>query len=145
MSVVPQQDTRRATSHVNKEHVMEKKDAITWFEIPAADLGRATRFYETVLGVEMKPEQMGPHKMAIFPYANPGVGGCLTAGDGNQPAEHGNLVYLNAGASLKAALGRVERAGGRISLGQTALPDGLGFFAHIIDTEGNRVGLHALA
>lgn len=27
----------------------------------------------------------------------------------------------------------------------TELPDGLGCFAHIIDTEGNRVGLHAEA
>ena len=124
---------------------MQKKDAITWFEIPAADLARATRFYETVLGVEMKQEEMGPQKMALFPYEAPGVGGCITAGDGNQPAGHGNLVYLNAGASLKAALGRVERAGGRISLEQTELPDGMGYFAHVIDTEGNRVGLHALA
>jgi predicted enzyme related to lactoylglutathione lyase len=124
---------------------MERKDAITWFEIPAKDLARATRFYETVLGAELKQEQMGPQKMALFPYHAPGVGGCITAGDGNQPSAHGNLVYLQAGASLKTALGRVERAGGRISLGETALPDGMGFFAHIIDTEGNRVGLHALA
>jgi len=141
----PRQDCWCATLHVNKEHLMEKKDAITWFEIPATDLARAARFYETVLGVEMKLEEIGPQKMALFPYAAPGVGGCVTAGDGNQPAAHGNLVYLSAGPSLKAALGRVERAGGRISLGQTELPDAMGFFAHIIDSEGNRVGLHALA
>jgi predicted enzyme related to lactoylglutathione lyase len=124
---------------------MQKRDAITWFEIPAADLGRAKRFYETVLGVELKNEQMGPQKMALFPYETPGIGGCITAGDGNQPSGQGSLVYLQAGSSLNAALGRVERAGGRISLGQTELPDGMGFFAHILDTEGNRVGLHALA
>jgi len=120
---------------------MQKKDAITWFEIPATDLDRAARFYETVLGVEMKREQMGPQRMAVFPYEMPGVGGCIAAGDGNRPADHGNLLYLGAGASLKAALGRVERAGGRIVLGQTELPDGMGLFAHIVDTEGNRVGL----
>jgi len=124
---------------------MEKRDAISWFEIPAADLGRATRFYEAVLGVALKADQMGPHKMAIFPYETPGVGGCIIAGDDNEPATRGNLIYLYAGDSLKGALARVERAGGRISLGATELPDGMGCFAHIIDTEGNRVGLHALA
>jgi len=128
-----------------KENAMEKKDAISWFEIPATDLARAARFYETVLGVEMKRGQMGPTQMALFPYEQPGVGGCLAVGDGNQPSLQGNLVYLQAGTSLKTALGRVDRAGGRIALGQTELPDGMGCFAHIIDTEGNRVGLHALA
>ena len=37
-----------------------------------------------------------------------------------------------------------RRAGGKVALPKTALPEGLGFFAHIIDSEGNRVGLHAL-
>jgi predicted enzyme related to lactoylglutathione lyase len=39
----------------------------------------------------------------------------------------------------------VEKAGGRITLARTALPEGMGFFAHFVDCEGNRVGLHALA
>ena len=124
---------------------MQKKDAISWFEIPAIDLKRATRFYEAVLGVEMKREQMGPQETAIFPYEAPGVGGCIAAGEGFLPSDRGNLVYLYAGASLKGALGRVASAGGRVALGQTELPDGLGCFAHIIDTEGNKVGLHAAA
>jgi predicted enzyme related to lactoylglutathione lyase len=38
----------------------------------------------------------------------------------------------------------VEPAGGKISLPRTALPEGMGFYAHILDTEGNRVGLHAI-
>ena len=29
------------------------KNAINWFEIPAADFGRATKFYATILGVEL--------------------------------------------------------------------------------------------
>lgn len=124
---------------------MQARDAITWFEIPARDLDRATHFYETVLGVEMRRQQMGPQRMAIFPYAMPGVGGCVAAGDGNQPSEHGNLVYLDAGSSLKVVLGRVERAGGRVVSGEIPLPDGMGVFAHVVDTEGNRVGLHAQA
>ena len=124
---------------------MDYKDALTWFEIPATDLGRAARFYETVLGATLRREEMGPQQMAVFPYVEPGVGGCLAAGQGQRPSSDGAVIYLYAGANLQAALGRVEGAGGRIALGATALPEAMGFFAHIIDTEGNRVGLHALA
>jgi predicted enzyme related to lactoylglutathione lyase len=53
-------------------------------------------------------------------------------------------VYLNADPALDEVLARVERAGGRICHPRTALPDGMGFFANIVDTEGNRVGLHAM-
>jgi predicted enzyme related to lactoylglutathione lyase len=36
-------------------------------------------------------------------------------------------------------------AGGRISTPRVDLPEGMGSFVHLIDSEGNRIGLHALA
>jgi predicted enzyme related to lactoylglutathione lyase len=39
----------------------------------------------------------------------------------------------------------VARAAGQVVTPKVALPEGMGFFAHIADTEGNVVGLHALA
>lgn len=57
----------------------------------------------------------------------------------------GALVYLHAGTSLDAALQRVEDAGGQVLMGKVALPEGLGFMAHMRDVDGNRVGLHAYA
>ena len=122
---------------------MQSKDALSWFEIPAADLPRATRFYEAVLGRELKPETMGPMRLAIFAYEQPGVGGCLIAGDGYRPAASGTVVYLSVDA-VDGALERAKSAGGTVALPKTSLPEGMGSFAHIIDTEGNRVGLHAL-
>jgi len=122
---------------------MQTKDAISWFEIPAADLSRATRFYETVLARKLKSETMGQQRLSVFAYEEPGVGGCLIAGEGQKPAVGGTVVYLCVD-SLDEALERVGRASGKIVLPKTALPEGLGFFAHIIDSEGNRVGLHAL-
>ena len=62
-----------------------------------------------------------------------------------QPGTGGTLVYLDASPSLDAALARVIRAGGQIALARQALPPGMGFFSHIVDLDGNRVGLHALA
>ena len=41
-------------------------------------------------------------------------------------------------------LARVEAAGGQIVAPKSALPPGMGFIAHLRDTEGNEVGLHSL-
>ena len=121
--------------------------AANWFEIPARDIGRAQRFYETLLNTKLRRETMGPHTMAIFPYGEGGAGGCLMDGEGMAPAagHSGALVYLNAAPSLDAVLGRLGAAGGRLVTPKVTLPQGMGAFAHIEDSEGNRVGLHAPA
>ena len=120
--------------------------AIDWFEIPVTDLDCAQAFYEKLLGATLRREAMGPMTLVLFPYTEPGVGGCLLSGAGApQPSQQGALVYLNAGPSLDAVLARVEAAGGRIATPKVTLPGDMGCFAHVADTEGNRVGLHAPA
>lgn len=123
------------------------RNAANWFEIPAANLERAQRFYETVLGSGLKREVMGSEQMAIFPTdGDNAVAGCLNLGaEGVAPSRSGTRVYLDAGASIDAVLGRVAGAGGRVHTPKTQLPEGMGFFAHIEDCEGNIVGLHAMA
>jgi uncharacterized protein len=125
--------------------------AVTWFEIGCSDLARAESFYGAVLGCKMdRREPMGPSTGSIFPYQTSpsNIGGCLMQGISSpRPVAGGGgtLVYLDASPSLGAALARVTPAGGSIALPTQALPEGRGFFAHIIDLDGNRVGLHALA
>ncbi|WP_431098996.1 VOC family protein [Polaromonas aquatica] len=127
------------------------KNAISWFEIPSAQLDKAQAFYEAVLTCKLRREPMGPSEGAVFPYQEgqgeeAGVGGALISGPtAGTPAAAGTLVYLDASPSLDAALARAVKAGGKIALPRQALPPGLGFFAHILDLDGNRVGLHALA
>ncbi|MFO1329930.1 MAG: VOC family protein [Rubrivivax sp.] len=122
------------------------RHAVTWFEIPVRDLPRAQGFYEAVLATTLKRETMGSEQMAIFPADEAGVAGCLNIGaEGVAPSPAGTRVYLDAAPSIDAALGRVAAAGGRITTPKTALPPGMGFFAHVADTEGNVVGLHAPA
>lgn len=123
------------------------KNAITWFEIPSAQLDKAQAFYEAVLECKMRREPMGPSEGAVFPHeAEEGVGGAILAGPtAPAPASGGTLIYLDASPSLDAALARAVKAGGKVALPRQALPPGLGFFAHITDLDGNRVGLHALA
>jgi predicted enzyme related to lactoylglutathione lyase len=118
-------------------------NAIHWFEIPARDLDRAQAFYETLLGAPLRREAMGPQTtLAVFPYQEPGTGGCLMHAPGMEPAAGGTLVYLGV-ADLDAALGRLPAARGQLLTPKVTLPDGMGVFAHIEDSEGNRVGLHA--
>ena len=59
---------------------MQKQNAISWFEIPVADMDRAQAFYETVLGCKMRREPMGPSEGAVFPYEGEGVGGARRGG-----------------------------------------------------------------
>jgi len=123
-------------------------NAISWFEIPTVQLDRAQAFYESVLGRPMRRETMGPSQGAVFAYdrAAAGVGGALMMGPSAPAlATGGTLVYLDASPALDAALARVVVAGGQVVLPRQALPPGMGFFAHITDLDGNRVGLHALA
>ncbi len=122
------------------------RNAVNWFEIPATELDRAQRFYESVLATSLRREQMGDEQLAVFPYEQPGAGGCLQrASHPVAPSRDGTRVYLDASPSLDAALKRTVAAGGRITTPKVALPPGMGFFAHIEDSEGNVVGLHAMA
>lgn len=120
-------------------------NALNWFEIPAADLNRATSYYETLLGKPLRRESSCGMPMSIFPYdEKAGVGGCVVAGEGCVPGSAGTVVYLDASPSIDAVLARNAAAGGEIAVTKTALPEGMGYFAQLIDTEGNRVGIHSL-
>ena len=120
-------------------------DAISWFEIPVRDLDRAQRFYETVLDRKLARETMGEERLAIFPAGEGRTQGCINIGPQPvAPSTSGTRVYLDASPSIDAALSRVADAGGKVVVRKTALPSGMGYWAHMSDTEGNIVGLHAM-
>ncbi|WGT65054.1 VOC family protein [Variovorax paradoxus] len=122
------------------------QNAISWFEIPVADIDRAQAFYETVLGRQLRRQDFGGETLAVFPYDDPATGGALQAGaNASAHAGSGIRIYLDCMPSIDAVLARIEAAGGRIVAPKSALPEGMGFIAHMRDTEGNEVGLHALA
>ena len=116
--------------------------AINWFEIFVADLDRATRFYETMLGVPLHRETFAGTPMAIFAGGQDVVGGALVQDPQRKPSAEGPLVYLNAAGKLDAVLGRVASARGSVLLPKTDIGDP-GFIAIVQDSEGNRVGLHS--
>jgi uncharacterized protein len=122
--------------------------AINWFDIPVTDMGRAMKFYEAATGSKLRREAMGApgEEMAFFELdSQEAVGGSLVGGPHAKPSELGTTVYLNAAPSIDAWIKRAETAGAKVLTPKTELPPGMGYMAHILDTEGNRVGLHAMA
>jgi predicted enzyme related to lactoylglutathione lyase len=119
--------------------------AVTWFEIPTLDFDRARRFYGEIFETTLREEAFGAARIALFPYERPGIGGCLDEGSASRPSAEGTIVYLDASGRLDRTLERAVAAGGRSAAPKVALPAGMGYVAHIIDSEGNRVGLHATA
>jgi predicted enzyme related to lactoylglutathione lyase len=121
----------------------ERKNVAVWFEIPATDFDRAAGFYETLFSQKLKRENFGPQRMAVFPYERPGVSGAVMEAPQLAGKDTGTVVYLNCDGRLSEIVGRVEKAGGKLLTPKIDLPDGMGAFLHIRDSEGNRVGLHA--
>jgi uncharacterized protein len=119
----------------------EQQNAAVWFEIPAANFDRAAKFYETIFGGTLKREKYGEARMGVFPYARPGVGGCVMEAAHLAGKDAGTVVYLNCEGRLGEVSGRVEKAGGKLLTPKIDLPEGMGSFFHMRDSEGNRVGL----
>ena len=123
------------------------KNAISWFEIPATDLARATKFYETIFGVALSPLDIPNIKMRMFPIDDMmGVGGAVVDSGGfHKPSTtDGPLIYLNGNPDVQNILDKVEAAGGSIMVPKTEISPEYGNMAVIIDTEGNRIGLHSI-
>ena len=126
------------------EQQQNRNSVAVWFEIPSADFARAVAFYQAIMRTELHQETVSDTKLAVFPYERPAISGAVVSGAQYRPGADGATVYLNCDGKLDAVLARVPEAGGRVLTPATELPEGMGRFAHILDTEGNRVGLHAV-
>jgi predicted enzyme related to lactoylglutathione lyase len=123
--------------------------AINWFEIPVTDFDRAKKFYETILGYSMKEQRSGDTRMAFFDYdrIEDGRGGAIVYDpEFYTPAANGPLIFLNCEPDIQKVLDRVVSAGGSIIQNKTevSLTQDIGFWALILDSEGNRIALHAM-
>jgi len=123
------------------------RNTIYWVEIPATNLDRARKFYETIFNIEMIPVYMPRGKYCIFPV-NPnalGAGGAIIEGEDYYPSDKGRVVYLDRDEDLDIPLSKVEAAGGKIV--HPKIKNGangeFGFIAQFIDSEGNKMGLHS--
>jgi len=130
------------------EIYLKMKNAISWFEIPATDLSRAQKFYETIFEISLTAFDMPNIKMRMFPLDDmmTGVGGAVVDSGGfHKPsATDGPLIYLNGNPDLQNILDKIEGAGGKIMVPKTQISPEYGYMAVFIDTEGNRIALHSV-
>lgn len=121
-------------------------NALNWFEIPAIDIDRAKKFYDAIFGIDMVvlPEMMGM-KMAGFPMemGSGKASGGLAQSQMHKPSADGAIIYLNANPSIQAVIDRIEPAGGKVVMPRTQISPEIGYMAFFMDTEGNKIGLHA--
>lgn len=126
---------------------MEARNPVNWFEIYVDNIGRAQKFYETVLSKQMMelpmPEGMDD-KMVAFPWSEGGVNatGALVQSKHMKAGGNSTLVYFQTEDCL-AEQYRVEKAGGKVIHPKFSIGEH-GFCALCMDTEGNMFGLHSL-
>ncbi len=116
---------------------------ISLFEIPASDISRAISFYEEILSIDIEQMDVDGMKMGIFPTEDQPVPGILIETEGYAPSADGSVLYFNAKSELQSVLDKVEKNGGEIILPKTMHADESGYFAIILDSEGNKIGLNA--
>jgi predicted enzyme related to lactoylglutathione lyase len=120
-------------------------NALNWFEISVNVIARAKKFYEEVFSIKMDESEMMGMKMAFFPADMMGgkVGGGLVQGPYHKPSADGAKIYLNGNPDLDVALGKIDAAGGKVTMPKMKISDEIGFMANFMDTEGNGMALHS--
>jgi predicted enzyme related to lactoylglutathione lyase len=121
------------------------ENALNWFEISVSDIARAKKFYEEIFSIEMQEQDAMGMKMAFFPADSMAgkAGGGIVEGPYHKPSADGVKIYLNGNPDLDIALGKVEAAGGQVTMPKTKISDEIGYMAFFTDTEGNGVALHS--
>ena len=111
--------------------------SLCWFEIPAANPNRATKFYRTMFGWKIQPFPAMPD------YSHIDTGGSDASPDGavmkRMHPGHTFTPYFFV-ASVTRAMAKVKKLGGKICRLKTAVPH-MGYFAICEDTEKNSFAL----
>jgi predicted enzyme related to lactoylglutathione lyase len=118
---------------------------IVWVDIPVSDLDRAIRFYSAVIGEQITKEGGPGFAFGLLPHSGGDVGGCLYLPEAdNAPSKVGPLIYLNAEGRLNQAVEAVTANGGLVLQAIHEIGPH-GFCAIVLDSEGNRIAIHAPA
>jgi len=116
-------------------------DRVVWFDLPVADLERASRFYGAVLDIKVHQEKAGSFSFAVLEHGPDGNGGCLIP-NAKDVSAAGILVYMSVEGRIHDAVRQAEKHGGRVLKAiETIGPHGVR--AIVLDSEGNRIALHS--
>ena len=121
-----------------KPHISQIPASVCWFEVPADDLNRAKKFYQSMFGWKF-----ATLPTAINDYWHIDTGGPEASPDGGMmPRIHPQQPITNyvSVPSVSKAATKVKKLGRTVCKPKTAVP-GMGYFAICLDTEGNTFAL----
>jgi len=104
---------------------------VVHFEIPADDTSRAREFWGSLFGVQFQSYD-GPMEYHMFGNDDQSGGGLMP----RQEGQDGLVVYFPT-EDLDSSLKQVTELGGSVEGEKMPVP-GMGWFAKVRDTEGNR-------
>lgn len=112
---------------------------IVHFDVPAEDIMRAKKFYESLFEWKIEPVPGPMEYYNIFTKnqdGTPGIGG----GMGKRGAPEQKITNYIGVTNIEEYIKKVEELGGKILMPRTIIP-GFGYLSTFIDTEGNTIGL----
>ena len=121
-------------------------DKVSWFELPADDISRASQFYNDVFGwatPSMGPDAAFALTVAADDHGNPTEPGGINGGFHvrNGAADAGPVINVHV-ADIDSKLVAIERAGGHVVQPRTEVPQYGLSIALFRDTEGNVMGMY---
>jgi uncharacterized protein len=111
------------------ETMSETAGKVVWFELPAADSGRARDFYGSLFGWQFEAYEGQDYHLANE------AGGAIQGASG----QTGLIVYFGT-SDIDASIKQVQTLGGEA--GDRQEIPGIGSYALCTDTEGNSFGLY---
>jgi predicted enzyme related to lactoylglutathione lyase len=115
---------------------------LKYLEIPVTDLGRASSFYKSIFDIDIFIAEMLGYSIGFFRKNGADLWVAIAYGKNYFPSDKGGLAYLNAGMDVQLVLDKVIIHGGAIITPKTLVSDEIGYMGIIMDTEGNRIGIH---
>ena len=115
---------------------------IGYFQIPADDVGRAKRFYQSLFGWKIEPNTVLPEKSLQWQDITTGQAeeGMMNQGGIYKRMNPGPIMNFVIVEDFDTVIARVEKLGGTIVMPKNAIKT-VGIVAVIKDTEGNILGL----
>ena len=122
----------------------EDRNPVGWFEIYVQDMERARAFYQKTFETTLERLESSGVELWAFPmkHESPGCAGALVKMAGKDSGVGGTIIYFPV-PDCAVVGDRAVAHGGRIQTPKKSIGD-YGFIVHVVDTEGNLIGLHSM-
>lgn len=112
-----------------------EKGTICWFAIGVGDLNKSRSFYEELFGWQF--EQRDDN---FIIHNNKTAIGHLYESKAKEETSHGILIYITV-VNVDKTIEKAKKLGAVVEKERTELPREEGFYAHLKDLDGNRIGI----